>query len=99
MRARVAGPRQEKINFICSPKSADYFGDCPAAAGGQGVADAPAPELFTSLLPVVGDEPGFGVAGLVDPWVVPAVLGRDPHGEPLGVVPGVLAVFGFTVEG
>jgi hypothetical protein len=41
------------------------------------------------------DEPGFGV---VEPGV-PAVPGKVPHGEPLGVVPGVLLVLGFTVEG
>jgi hypothetical protein len=31
--------------------------------------------------------------------VVPAVPGTVPHGEPLGVVPGAVVVFGFTVEG
>ena len=29
----------------------------------------------------------------------PGVPGMVPHGEPLGVVPGVTEVFGFTVEG
>ena len=34
------------------------------------------------------------------PFIVPGVvLGNVPHGEPLGVVPGVVEVFGLTVEG
>lgn len=41
------------------------------------------------------DEPVFGVG---EPGV-PVVFGNVPHGEPLGLVPGVLEVFGFTVEG
>jgi hypothetical protein len=47
---------------------------------------------------VAGLEPGFDVAGFVEP-AVPAPLGRVPHGDPLGIVPGVLVEFGFTVEG
>lgn len=70
-----------------------------------------APELPAWLFPVVGDEPGLEVAGSVDPrfdppvvpGVVPAgpgaVLGKDPQGDPLGEVPGVVEAFGFTVEG
>jgi hypothetical protein len=81
-------------------KAANYFGDVPAA-GGHGVPDGLAPGLPAWLLPVVGEEPGFGVEGSVDPCVegAPAVPGKVPHGEPLGDVPGVVAVFGFTVEG
>jgi hypothetical protein len=30
---------------------------------------------------------------------VPAVPGKFPQGEPLGVVPGTVEVFGFTVDG
>ena len=41
------------------------------------------------------DDPGFGVE---DPGV-PAVPGKLPHGEPLGLVPGAFVVLGFTVEG
>jgi hypothetical protein len=51
-----------------------------------------------------GDEPEFDESGLeVDPVfgvvapAAPGVPGRFPHGELLGVFPGV--VFGFTVEG
>ncbi|HEY6764190.1 MAG TPA: hypothetical protein VI386_05415 [Candidatus Sulfotelmatobacter sp.] len=52
------------------------------------------------LFPVDGEEPGLAFAGFVDPCVEPpAVPGKDPQGEPLGEVPGVLEVFGFTVEG
>ena len=47
---------------------------------------------------VAGLEPGFDVAGFVEP-AVPGALGRVPHGDPLGIVPGVLVEFGFTVEG
>jgi hypothetical protein len=47
---------------------------------------------------VAGLEPGFDVAGFVEP-AVPAALGRVPHGDPLGKVPGALVEFGFTVEG
>jgi len=47
---------------------------------------------------VAGLEPGFDVAGFVEA-AVPAALGRVPQGDPLGIVPGVLVEFGFTVEG
>jgi hypothetical protein len=47
---------------------------------------------------VAGLEPGFDVAGFVEP-AVPAALGRVPHGDPLGIVPGALVEFRFTVEG
>jgi hypothetical protein len=42
---------------------------------------------------------------LVAPWLedpvfgAPGVPGNDPHGEPLGAVPGVFGAFGFIVEG
>src|SRR5258708_37169002 len=45
---------------------------------------------------VAGLEPGFDAAGFVEP-AVPAALGRVPHGDPLGIVPGVLVEVGFTV--
>jgi hypothetical protein len=41
------------------------------------------------------EAPGFGV----EEPEVPAVPGNVPHGEPLGLVPGVFEVFGLTVEG
>ncbi len=41
------------------------------------------------------DDPVFGVEAPAEP----AVLGKLPQGEPLGLVPGVLDVFGFTVDG
>ena len=45
-------------------------------------------------------EPELVEPGLEDPaFGVPGVPGNDPHGEPLGAVPGVLVVFGFIVEG
>jgi hypothetical protein len=49
------------------------------------------PELGASEL----GEPAFGVALPV----VPAVFGKFPQGEPLGLVPGGFELFGFTVEG
>jgi hypothetical protein len=50
-------------------------------------------------LGVVGLESGFDVAGFVEPAVPGALPGSVPHGDPLGVVPVVFVVFGFTVEG
>jgi hypothetical protein len=45
-------------------------------------------------------EPGFVEPGLEDPaFGAPGVAGSDPHGDPLGTVPGALVVFGFIVEG
>jgi hypothetical protein len=41
------------------------------------------------------DDPRFGA----DPLGAVASPGRLPQGDPLGVVPGVVEVFGFTVEG
>ena len=51
--------------------------------------------------PASGVEPGVP---LVEPGAVPGVVraavpGKVPHGEPLGEVPGVVDVFGLTVEG
>ena len=82
------------------------------AAGGQGLRGAdvvpgvpgcaePLPWVFPGVEgvwlefdPLVsGVAPG---APLAVPGVVP---GRVPHGEPLGPVPGVVEVFGLTVEG
>jgi hypothetical protein len=51
------------------------------------------------------DEPAFDEPGLEDPafGVGPlgdaGVPGKVPHGDPLGLVPGTLGVFGSTVEG
>jgi hypothetical protein len=92
---------------IDSFQPASYFGDVAEAAGGHAVPEGAAPELFAWLFPVVGDEPGFGVAGSVDPrldpFVVPelepAVPGNDPQGDPLGDLPGAVEVLGFTVDG
>ncbi|GEM_PF-6494260 len=72
-----------------------YLGD--DAAGGQGVPEAEEPEE------VEGDEPEFDDPEVdpsfaVEPLVVP-VPGKSPQGEPLGVVPGVVEVFGLTVDG
>ena len=47
-------------------------------------------ELEPELVEPGLEDPAFGAAG---------VPGNDPHGEPLGAVPGVLLVFGFIVEG
>jgi hypothetical protein len=48
-------------------------------------------------------EPGFDEPELDDPefepLVAPGVPGKVPHGEPLGLVPGLFGLFGFTVEG
>jgi hypothetical protein len=66
-----------------------YFGPVPPlAVGGQG---EPFGEAFAvPEFPVDGDAP--------DPVAFP-VPGIVPHGDPLGVVPGAVEVFGFTVEG
>jgi hypothetical protein len=48
---------------------------------------------------VAGLEPGFEVAGFVESAFPGALPGSVPHGDPLGVVPGLFVVFGFTVEG
>jgi hypothetical protein len=41
------------------------------------------------------EDPAFGV----EPSVAPGAAGNGPHGEPPGLVPGLLGLFGFTVEG
>jgi hypothetical protein len=66
------------------------------------------PEFEVSVLdaPEV-DDPEFEEAEFDDPELdpvfeplgAPGVPGNVPHGDPLGVVPGVVEVFGFTVEG
>ncbi len=75
-------------------------------AGGQGVPLAVDPDVAPEF---VGDtpevllpefaEPEFGDLEFVVEAAVPAALGRVPQGDPLGIVPGVLVEFGFTVEG
>lgn len=51
------------------------------------------------------DDPEFAEPGLeaspfgVEPLAAPGVAGKGPHGEPVGLVPGVFGLFGFTVEG
>jgi len=83
-----------------------------AVAGGQGLRGVgvipgvpgcvePLPWVFPGAAGVwlELDPSAFGVAPGV-PLVVPGVVpGKVPHGEPLGEVPGVVEVFGLTVEG
>lgn len=78
------------------------------AVGGHGVPLDEVPAEFPALLPDVEGEDVEGEDVEGDPEseepapeapVVPAVPGMVPHGEPLGVVPGAVVVFGFTVEG
>jgi hypothetical protein len=73
------------------------------AVGGQGVPPDEVPAEFPALLPDVEGEEVEGDPESEEPEpeapVVPAVPGMVPHGEPLGVVPGAVVVFGFTVEG
>jgi len=78
------------------------------AIGGQGwpfgcipgVAEFPCPFAV-----VDGDDPEFDDPEFedpvfdVEPLAAPGVPGNVPHGDPLGVVPGLVEVFGFTVEG
>ena len=65
--------------------------------------DVPAVAELPVLPEVAGDDPEFDPEfdpeDPEDPAVVPADPGRVPHGEPLGLVPGVFDVFGFIVEG
>lgn len=72
----------------------------PAETGGQGLRVADVPGVVES--PEFG-EPGFDEPELDDPpfepLVAPGVPGKVPHGEPLGLVPGLLGLFGFTVGG
>jgi hypothetical protein len=76
------------------------------AVGGHGVPLGDTPAEFPWLFPEVeGDEPELEepeldvpVFGVEEPGV-PVVFGNVPHGDPLGLAPGVLGVFGFTVEG
>jgi hypothetical protein len=60
------------------------------------------PELVEpELEEPAADDPEFDDpegTGVDDPAVL-VVPGNVPHGEPLGLVPGVFKVFGFTVEG
>jgi hypothetical protein len=75
------------------------------AVGGQGCPEEgveralpwpPAGEGLPLDAPAFG-APAFGTLGELVP-ALPAP-GRVPQGEPLGVVPGVVEVFGFTVDG
>ena len=47
----------------------------------------------------VSVEPEFDVPEADDPVFALPDPGSVPHGDPLGVVPGVPEVFGFTVDG
>jgi hypothetical protein len=81
------------------------------AVGGQGVPFGETPaELPWPFPEVEGDDPELDDPALDEPESeapgfgveepeVPAVPGNVPHGEPLGLVPGVFEVFGLTVEG
>lgn len=95
MRTRSqSDPRQKLLKLL-------YLGPVPLplaeAAGGQGVAFGEVPGVAWMLPEVPGVEPAvFGVELPVAPGVAP---GKLPHGDPLGVVPGVFGLFGFTVEG
>jgi hypothetical protein len=82
-----------------------YFGELPEAAGGQGVPEVPGEAELPWLLPADPDEPAldepeFDEPALDEPaFGVEVFPGMVPHGEPPGVVPGAVDVFGFTVEG
>jgi len=98
MRIRNSDPHKVRVATLFS-----YLGEGPLgeAAGGHGVPLGATPAVDPWLFPEVeGDEPELEdpVFGTGDPGL-PAVFGSVPHGEPLGLVPGVLGVFGFTVEG
>jgi hypothetical protein len=64
----------------------------PLAAGGQG--DPFGAAFAVPELPVEGDDPDPDVFGVEFP--APGIV---PHGDPLGVVPGAVVLFGFTVAG
>jgi hypothetical protein len=70
-----------------------------------GVAEFPWPFPEVEGDPPGFDDPAFDEPGLEDPAFGagplgdPGVPGRVPQGDPLGLVPGLLGVFGFTVEG
>lgn len=81
---------------------------------GWPVGVAPGVAEFPWLFPEVeGDEPEFDEPELpeldepeledpvfgVELLGAPGVPGKVPHGDPFGLVPGALEVFGFTVEG
>jgi hypothetical protein len=97
-RTRVSGERSDSFYF--------YLGllvPLGEAVGGQGVPLDEVPAEFPVPLPDVEGEDVEGDPESEEPEpeapVVPAVPGMVPHGEPLGVVPGAVVVFGFTVEG
>ena len=58
------------------------------------VADAPGVAELPWPFPDVAGEPE-----LLDPAFGVGLLGKVPQGDPLGVVPGAVEVFGFTVDG
>ena len=85
-----------------------YFGDDPVlplgeAVGGHGAPLGETPEVPWPFPEVEGAEPELDEPAAEDPVFddpgVPVVSGKVPQGEPLGLVPGVFDVFGFTVEG
>jgi hypothetical protein len=57
--------------------------------------DDDGPEFDEPEFDEPGFDPEFGFEALGDP----GVPGNVPHGDPLGVVPGLFGLFGFTVEG
>ena len=83
----------------------DPFGD---DVGGHGVPEGLVPGLACDVpaslpeLPpgVAGDEPEFDEPEFgFEALGAPGVPGNVPQGDPMGVVPGLFGVFGFTVEG
>jgi hypothetical protein len=73
--------------------------------GGQGFPPGVIPGLVGTVppaLPVPGaegavDEPGVGLVPGVP--LAPGVLGKVPHGEPVGEPFGLFGVFGLMVDG
>jgi hypothetical protein len=74
----------------------NYFGELPLAAGGQGVLEGGVPAEPWPLPEVDGEEPDEPESPALGVEPLPGMV---PHGDPLGVVPGAVDVFGFTVEG
>jgi hypothetical protein len=69
--------------------------------GGQGlpVGDIPGVEELFPLPELGGVEPVVDPVFGVELPGAPAVPGKVPQGDPLGLVPGAVDVFGSTVEG
>jgi hypothetical protein len=113
-RIRVAGSAQnagaDKLSYFAGGVLVP-----PTMGGqGLPVGDIPGVEFAEPLPEAEGepefdepefDEPELDEPGLedsppcIEPLVVPGAAGNCPHGEPLGLVPGVLGLFGLTVEG